>query len=105
MKRLLTVVTTLLVTLSASLTMRAQINVDQAMRIGQNALYFDDYVVSIQYFNQVIQVRPYMARPYFLRSIAKLNLEDYLGAEQDATDAIERNPFLTDAYEVRGVAR
>ncbi len=70
-----------------------------------NTLYFEDYVLSIQYFNQVINVKPYLAQPYFYRAIAKLNLDDYLGAEQDATLAIERNPFITDAYEVRGVAR
>ena len=83
----------------------AQINAEQVMRVGQNALYFEDYVLSIQYFNQAILAKPYLAQPYFMRAIAKLNLEDYLGAEQDATDAIERNPFIADAYEVRGVAR
>lgn len=84
---------------------RAQINTDQIQRVGQNALYFEDYMLSIQYFNQVIQAKPYLAQPYFFRSIAKLNLEDFLGAEEDATLAIERNKFITDAYEVRGVAR
>lgn len=83
----------------------AQINTDQVMRIGQNNMFLEDYVLSIQYFNQVIDVKPYLAKPYFLRAIAKLNLDDYLGAEQDATLAIERNPFIVDAWEVRGVAR
>ena len=83
----------------------AQINAEQVMRVGQNALYFEDYMLSIQYFNQAIQAKPYLAQPYFMRAIAKLNLEDYLGAEEDATAAIERNPFIADAYEVRGVAR
>lgn len=83
----------------------AQINAEQMMRVGQNALYFEDYMLSIQYFNQAIKAKPYMAQPYFMRAIAKLNLEDYLGAEEDATEAIERNPFIVDAYEVRGVAR
>lgn len=81
-----------------------QINTDQVMRIGRNTLYFEDYLLSIQYFNQVIGVKPYLAQPYFYRAIAKLNLEDYAGAMQDAAEAIERNPFITDAYEVRGVA-
>jgi tetratricopeptide (TPR) repeat protein len=90
---------------SVALISSAQINTDQVMRIGQNNMYFEDYVLSIQYFNQVIDVKPYLARPYFLRSIAKLNLDDFLGAEQDATLAIERNPFIVDAWEVRGVAR
>lgn len=83
----------------------AQINTDQVMRIGQNNMYLEDYVLSIQYFNQVIDIKPYLAKPYFLRSIAKLNLDDFLGAEQDATMSIERNPFIVDAWEVRGVAR
>ena len=42
----------------------AQINTDQVMRVGQNSLYLEDYVLSIQYFNQVIAVKPYLAQPY-----------------------------------------
>ncbi len=97
----------LLIFLFATFTLstKAQINTDQVMRVGQNALYFEDYMLSIQYFNRVIEAKPYLAQPYFYRAIAKLNLEDFLGAEEDATLAIERNPFITDAYEVRGVAR
>ena len=87
------------------ITVKSQINADQVMNIGRNAMYFDDYVVAIQYFNQAINTKPYMARPYFYRSIAKLNLEDYRGAEEDASKAIELNEFITDAWEVRGVAR
>ncbi|MCM1163883.1 MAG: tetratricopeptide repeat protein [Muribaculaceae bacterium] len=83
----------------------AQINTDQVLRIGQNNLYFEDYVLSIQYFNRVIDVKPYLAQPYFYRAVAKLNLDDYIGAEQDATLALDRNPFIVDAWEVRGVAR
>ena len=83
----------------------AQVNTDQVMRVGQNALYFEDYMLSIQYFNQAIQAKPYLAQPYLLRAIAKLNLDDYEGAEADASKALELNPYLTDAWEVRGVAR
>ncbi len=91
--------------LTASISASAQINADQVMRIGQNSLYFEDYMLSIQYFNQVIGAKPYLAQPYFYRAIAKLNLDDYAGAEADASHAIKLNPFITDAYEVRGVAR
>ena len=83
----------------------AQINTDQVTRIGRNALYFEDYVLSIQYFNQVISAKPYLAQPYFFRGIAKYNLDDFKGAEADATIAIGHNPFITDAYELRGLAR
>lgn len=95
----------LLFLLASIIGCRAQVNTEQVLRVGQNALYFEDYMLSIQYFNQVIKAKPYLAQPYFFRSIAKLNLEDFQGAEADATAAIERNPFITDAYEVRGVAR
>lgn len=84
---------------------KAQINTDQVIQIGRNALYFEDYVLSIQYFNQVIAAKPYLAQPYFYRALAKFNLDDLQGAEQDATTAIEHNPFIVDAYEIRGVAR
>lgn len=87
------------------ISVSAQINAEQVLRIGQNALYFEDYMLSIQYFNQAIQAKPYQAKPYLMRAIAKLNLDDYRGAEADATTAIELNPFLPDAWEVRGVAR
>lgn len=97
--------TLLIILLSVGSPTTAQVNTEQVLRIGQNALYFEDYMLSIQYFNQAIHSKPYLAQPYFLRAIAKLNLEDYKGAEDDATTAIELNPFLTDAWEVRGVAR
>lgn len=82
----------------------AQINTDNVMRSGRSAIYFEDYVLSIQYFNQAIAAKPYLAQPYFYRALAKLNLDDYNGALADANEAIARNPFLTDAYELRAVA-
>lgn len=94
-----------LIFLGSLLPVKAQINTDQVLQIGRNALYFEDYVLSIQYFNQVIAAKPYLAQPYFFRALAKYNLEDFKGAEADANLAIERNPFITDAYELRGVAR
>ncbi|MDE6099797.1 MAG: tetratricopeptide repeat protein, partial [Paramuribaculum sp.] len=96
---------TLLLFFTGITVTKAQINTDQVMQIGRNALYFEDYVVSIQYFNQVIAAKPYLAQPYFFRALAKFNLDDLKGAEQDVSMAIERNPFITDAYELRGVVR
>lgn len=80
----------------------AQLNTDRITAIGRNALYFDDYVLSIQYFNQVIKLKPYLSEPYLLRAIAKIQLGDYTGAEQDCNDAIQRNPFQPGAYYTRG---
>ena len=84
---------------------QAQLNTERVMNIGRNALYFEDYILSIQYFNQVIKVKPYMAEPYFYRAAAKLSLEDFRGAEEDCNLCLERNPFITGAYQVRGIAR
>lgn len=83
----------------------AQINTDRVMTIGQNALYFEDYILSIQYFNQVIKSKPWLAEPYFYRAVAKINLDDYKGAEEDCSMCLERNPFLVQAYYARGIAR
>ena len=63
------------------------------MTIARNALYFEDYVLSIQYFNQVINAKPYLYEPYFFRGLAKINLDDFQGAEADCNAAIQRNPF------------
>lgn len=79
----------------------AQINAEQVLRVGRNTLYLEDYVLSIQYFNQVIAAKPTLAQPYFYRAIAKISLDDYQGAEKDASTAIKYNPFITNAYEVR----
>lgn len=95
----------ILIGLWCQLGAMAQWNTDRILTIGQNALYFEDYVLSIQYFNQVIKIKPYLAEPYFYRAIAKLQLGDYQGADQDCTEALERNPFLPQAYYARGFAR
>ncbi len=83
----------------------AQINTDRMMNIGRNALYFDDYVLAIQYFNLIINSKPYLYEPYFYRGLAKFYLEDYAGAERDCTEAIERGPFFPSSYQVRGLSR
>ena len=80
----------------------AQLNTDRITAIGRNALYFEDYVLSIQYFNQVIKLKPYLAEPYLFRAIAKIQLEDYQGALRDCDASIERNPFQPGAYYTRG---
>ena len=83
----------------------AQINTERVMTIARNALYFEDYVLSIQYFNQVINAKPYLYEPYFFRGLAKINLDDYQGAEADCSIAIQKNPFVVGAYQIRGLAR
>lgn len=82
-----------------------QWNTDRITMIGRNALANEDYVLAIQYFNQVIKVKPYLAEPYMYRAMAKISLDDYVGAEQDCNEAIERSPFIPQAFYTRGFAR
>ncbi|NCD15124.1 MAG: hypothetical protein EOL92_07825, partial [Bacteroidia bacterium] len=101
MKRTIIAAFILLSTLSAS----AQVNTDRVMMIGKNALYFEDYVLAIQYFNQVISAKPYLAEPYYFRAMSKFMLDDFVGAEEDASECLLRNPYYTAAYQLRGAAR
>jgi len=83
----------------------AQINTDRVIAIGRNSLYFEDYILAIQYFNQVIRAKPWLAQPYFYRAVAKLSLDDNSGAEEDCNLALQQNPFMVQAYYARGIAR
>ena len=89
----------------SSFSVAAQLNTDRILANGRVALYYKDYFLSIQYFNQVIKVKPHLAEPYMYRAFAKLSLDEYQGAEIDCTKALELNPFLPDAYLARGYAR
>ena len=83
----------------------AQYNTDRLVMIGRSALYYEDYVLSIQYFNQAIGAKPYLYEPWFFRGVAKFYLDDFRGAESDCTEAIERNPYVISCYELRGLCR
>lgn len=104
MKRLVYIIVFLL-SCVVYLPVVGQINTERVMSIGRNALQFEDYVLSIQYFNQVIKLKPYWADPYFYRAVAKLNLDDYRGAEEDVTECIKRNPYFNNVFYLRGVVR
>lgn len=96
----------LLVLCFASLTcVRAQYNIDRLLRVGQSALYYEDYVLSIQYFSRAIASKPYLYEPWLGRGEAKFRLDDYVGAEADCTEAIRLNPYVPVIYELRGLCR
>lgn len=84
---------------------RAQVDAEQVITIGRNVLSMDDYMLAIQYFNQAIKAKPYLAEPYYLRAFAKMSLEDWAGAEEDCSLSIERNKFMTETYKLRGYTR
>ena len=87
------------------LPLKAQLNTERIMLIGRNALFFEDYVLSIQYFNKVIESKPFLHEPYFFRGLAKYYLDDFKGAEEDFDEAIGKNPYVSRNYQLRGMCR
>lgn len=83
----------------------AQFNIDRLVTMGRSALYYEDYVLSIQYFNQAISSKPYLFEPWYYRGVAKYYLDDFAGAENDCSEAISRNPYVVGIYELRGLCR
>ena len=61
----------LLLCLYTFLPLHAQFNIDRLVTIGRSALYYEDYVLSNQYFNQAISARPYLYEPWYYRAVAK----------------------------------
>ena len=55
-----------MVAMAAPVRVSAQINAEQVLNIGRNVLSMEDYMLSIQYFNQAIKAKPYLSDPYFL---------------------------------------
>lgn len=87
------------------MTASAQYNVDRLIMSGRVAIYYEDYVLGMRYLNQVIALKPYLYEPWQLRAIAKFNLDDYAGAEYDASKALELNPYIPLLYDLRGISR
>jgi len=96
---------TIIIMCLAAVAAKAQYNTDRLIIAGRSAMYYQDFVLAIQYFNQAIAAKPYLYEPWYFRSIAKYYLDDYVGAEADCTEAIDRNPFVYDIYELRAVCR
>ncbi|MBD5194328.1 MAG: tetratricopeptide repeat protein [Bacteroidales bacterium] len=94
-----------LLLLAPILAAMAQTDASQVINIGRNVMSMDDYMLAIQYFNQAIKAKPYLAEPYFLRAYAKMQLEDFDGAEADCSLSLERNKFLVETYRLRGFVR
>ena len=95
----------LLLSLLSVIPVKAQYNIDRLINVGRSALYYEDYVLSMQYFNQAIAAKPYLYEPWFYRGVAKFYLDDFAGAESDCSEALRRNPYVTNIYELRALCR
>jgi len=85
--------------------MWGQVDAEMVTLMGRNAMSVDDYLTAIRYFNQAIEAKPYLSRPYYYRAYAKFTLEDYAGAAEDCDRSIQLNPFITEVYQLRALCR
>lgn len=83
----------------------SQVNTQQVLLMGRAALYYDDFITAIHYFNTVLEAKPYLADALYYRAVAKFSLEDYESAQSDLDQAVLFNPFRVEFYQLRGLCR
>ncbi len=86
-------------------SLRGQYNRDYFYWVGRNCMINDDYHGAIDVLNSLLRFDENAYEAYFLRGIAKYNLNDLLGADVDFSTAIEKNPVFTSAYVNRAITR
>ena len=63
--------------------------------MGRQSMMNDNYQEAIRILNVLLRFDNDAHEGYFLRGIAKYNLDDLLGADTDFSIAIEKNPVFT----------
>ena len=99
------IVVTILFALCAMTSVVAQYNRDYFFYIGRKQMMDSDFKEAIRTLNVLLRFDDKAYEGYFLRGIAKYNLDDLLGAEADFTEAIEKNPVFTTAFTYRAITR
>ncbi|MFI3281349.1 MAG: tetratricopeptide repeat protein [Rikenellaceae bacterium] len=89
----------------SALSLRGQYNKDYFYWVGRNSMINNDYRGAIDVLNSLLRFDENAYEAYFLRGIAKYNLNDLLGADADFTIAIDKNPVFTGAYVNRAITR
>lgn len=82
-----------------------QYNKDYFVYMGRQLMMEDNYRDAIRTLNVLLRFDKDAYDAYFLRGIAKYNLDDLLGADADFTIAISKNPVFTNAYTYRAITR
>ena len=83
----------------------AQYNRNYFYWMGQQSMVNNDYREAIDILNLLLRHDNQDFDAYFLRGIAKYNMDDLLGADSDFSLAIELNPVYTGAYYYRAITR
>ncbi len=100
-----TILLTLFIIVASIFSLRAQYNKDYFYWVGRNNMINNDYRGAIDVLNSLLRFDDDAYEAYFLRGIAKYNLNDLLGADADFSIAIEKNPVYTNAYVNRAITR
>ena len=98
-------IATILTLFAATQLVTAQYNRDYFFYIGRRQMMENDFKEAIRTLNVLLRFDDKAYEGYFLRGIAKYNLDDLLGAEADFTEAIEKNPVFTTAFTYRAITR
>lgn len=105
LRRLIWGVVLTLALLASAAPARAQYNKDYFYWASRRCLMDKQYLEAIRILNTLLRADDEAAEGYFLRGVAKFNLDDLLGADADFTLAIRENPVYTTAYIYRALTR
>lgn len=95
----LTIATVLLLCSTAN----AQLNKHYFFNRARTLIGSEEYSQAIQSLNSLIKADSTIAEAWFLRGVAKYNLKDLIGAQQDFSKSIKFNPVYSQAYLYRGI--
>jgi len=84
----------LLLLFSSSLSLFSQVNTEYFMTVRRNELSKGNDADTINKFNTVVRFDKGNFEAYFLRGIAKYNLGDFIGAENDFSRTLELHPLF-----------
>lgn len=98
-------ITVILFAILCSQTAQGQLSRSYFATRGRQCVIDGRYRDAINALNVLLRVDSKSYEGYFLRGVAKYNLEDLPGAEADFTRAIDENPIYTQAYHYRAVTR
>lgn len=90
--------------LAATLPLSAQYNVKKLMEEGRRQLDMGYYVVAMQIFGRIAAVKPHLYEAWYLSALCKYRLEDYKGAAEDGSRALDLQPYIADIFDLHAMA-
>ena len=105
MRRIVAIIALLVMVVALPQRSAAQYNRSHIYWVGQQCMINNDYREAIDLLNVLLRHDEKDFDAYFLRGIAKYNLDDLLGADADFSTAVTLNPVFTGAFYYRAITR